>query len=89
MLRLPTRVLAVVILVFLIAAQVHVWVEGGAARPSGHVCQVCVSGSWAVVSATPGLEVALRALRLEAEPLRAIAKYHRTEASAPRAPPLT
>jgi hypothetical protein len=89
MLRLPTRVLAVAILVFLIAAQVHVWVEGGAARPSGHVCQVCVSGSWAVVCATPDLEVALRALRLEAEPPHAIAKHHRTEASAPRAPPLT
>ena len=89
MLRLPTRVLAVAILVFLIAAQVHVWVEGSAARPSGHVCQVCVSGSWAVVSATPGLDVALGALRLEAEPPRTIAKYHRTEASAPRAPPLT
>ncbi len=89
MLRLSTRVLAVAILVFLIAAQVHVWVEGGNLRACGHVCQVCVSGGWAIVSATPGLEVALRALRLEAEPPRAIAKYHRTEASAPRAPPLT
>ncbi len=89
MLRLSTRVLAVAILVFLIAAQVHVWVEGSNLRACGHVCQVCVSGSWAVVSAAPNLEVALRALRLEAEPPRTIAKYHRTEASAPRAPPLT
>ncbi len=88
MLRLPTRVLAVAILVFLVAAQVHVWVEGGNLRASGHVCQVCVSGGWAIVSASPGLDVALRALRLEAEPPQAISTYHRTEASAPRAPPV-
>ena len=88
MLRLPTRVLAVAILVFLIAAQVHVWVEGGAARASGHVCQVCISGGWAVVSSNPGLEVTLRALPLESEPPQAIAKHQRAEASGPRAPPL-
>lgn len=88
MLRLSTRVLAVVILVLLIAAQVHVWVEGSSLRACGHICQVCVSGGWAIVSATPGLEVALRALRLEAEPPQAVAKHNRTEASAPRAPPL-
>ncbi len=88
MLRLATRLLALAILVFLIAAQVHVWTEAGTARAAGHVCQVCVSGGWAVISSNPGLEVSLQALRLKAEPPRLAEKHHRVETSAPRAPPL-
>ena len=85
--RFPTRFWALAILVALLAAQVHVWVESSPAHAPGHYCQYCVSGAWAIVSATPGLEVALRTLRLEFPPLQPLAKCHRTEASAPRAPP--
>ncbi len=88
MLRLPTRVLAVAILVFLVVAQVHVWVEARPAGGSGHACQICVSGGVAVLATTPGLDVAPAALRLEAEPPPAHTNTQRIEASAPRAPPL-
>ena len=82
-----TRLWALAIIVFLIAAQVHVWTESSPARVSSHACQVCVSGGWAIVSGGLGLEVNLRVLRLEAAPPQALAKHHRSEASAPRAPP--
>src|SRR2546427_805050 len=76
------------ILVFLIAAQVHVWVEAVPARNAGHFCGVCAFGAWAIFSAAPGLTVTLLTLRLVAEPERASAQNRRSEASAPRAPPL-
>ena len=84
-----TRLLALAILVFLIAAQVHVWVEAVPARNAGHFCGVCAFGAWAILSADPGPTVTLLTLRLVAEPDRASAQNRRSEASAPRAPPLT
>ena len=87
--RFSTRVCALAILVFLIVAQVHAWVEAGPARNAGHACQFCVSGAWAIVSATPALALNLLSLRLQAEPPHARAKNQQAEASAPRAPPLT
>jgi len=86
MLRGPSRVWALALVFFLLAAQVHVWLEAKPAR--GHACQVCTSGVWAIVSSCPGLEGTQCTVRLEVAPPQAFAKNHRTEASAPRAPPL-
>jgi hypothetical protein len=86
MLRSRSRFWALAVLFFLLAAQVHVWLEARPAR--GHACQVCTSGVWAIVSPRLGLEGTQCTLRLEVEPPQAIAKNYRTEASAPRAPPV-
>jgi ectoine hydroxylase-related dioxygenase (phytanoyl-CoA dioxygenase family) len=85
--RPSIRFWALAVLVFFIAAQLHVWVEAGPAQASGHRCQVCISGAWAIVDARLGLVVALRTLRLEAGPTQFVAKSQRIKASAPRAPP--
>jgi hypothetical protein len=85
--RPPTRFWALAILVFLIAAQFHVWVENGAAPARGHSCRACISLGWAIVSAPPGLDVVLWALRMEAESPGTIARHQRSETSVPRAPP--
>ncbi len=85
--RFPTRLAALALLVVLVAAQAHVWMESSPARTPGHVCQVCVLGTLAIVSTAPALDVALASLRLEAEPARPLPSFHRAEASAPRAPP--
>jgi hypothetical protein len=82
-----TRFWALALAVFLLGAQVHVWVESAPGQTSGHVCQFCLSGAWAVVSVHPGLELALRTLRLESQPSQPVAKSFRSGASAPRAPP--
>ena len=82
-----TRFGALVILVFLLAALAHVWVESSPAQVSGHRCQFCLSGGWAIVSSGAGLDMTLRILRLEVQPPQLVAKHDRTEASAPRAPP--
>ena len=87
MMRVPSRFWALAIVVFLLVAQVHVCLEAGPGRSSGHACQICTSGGWAIVSARPGLEVTQWMLRLEVEPPLATAKTHWVEASAPRAPP--
>ena len=87
MMRVPSRFWALALLVFLVVAQVHVWLEAGPGRTSGHACQVCTSGGWAIVSAHASLEVTQWTLRLEVEPRLATAKSFRVEASAPRAPP--
>ncbi len=84
-----TRLCALAILVFLIAAQVHVWVEPVPARNAGHFCGVCAFGAWAILSANPDLTVTLLTLRLVAERGQTSSQNRRSEASAPRAPPLT
>jgi hypothetical protein len=86
--RPKTRFWALAILLTLIAAQVHVWVEASPAQVSGHTCQVCVAGVWAVVSPGLGLTVTLGTTLLEAVSPQASEKNQRTEASTPRAPPL-
>lgn len=85
----PNRLRALAALVFLLLAQVHVWVDAGPAQAPGHLCQFCAAGAWAVVSANPGLEVAQHILRLETEPPQLVAKCFRAATSAPRAPPQT
>ncbi len=86
--RAQTRFWALAILFILIAAQVHLWLEGGPAHSTAHACKVCISGAWAIVSQSHGMEVRLLTLRLEAEPAHPTAKTQRVEASSPRAPPL-
>ena len=88
MLRIPTRLWALAVLVVLLAAQVHVWVEARPAQATGHTCQICVAGVWAIVSPSPGLTVTLGTTLLETVPPQAHEKNQRTETSAPRAPPL-
>jgi len=88
MMRVPSRFWALALLVFLVVAQAHVWLEAGPGRTSGHACQVCASGGWAIVSAHAPLEATQWTLRLEVAPSLAAAKSFRVEASAPRAPPL-
>ncbi len=87
MLQAPNRFWALAVLLFLIAAQVHVCLDAGSAQISGHFCQICTSGGWAIASAGPVLEVTQWTSRLDGEPPQAIARNLRTEASAPRAPP--
>lgn len=82
-----SRFWALAVVLFLVAAQVHVCLEAGPARTPGHACQVCTSGGWAIISTHPAVEVAQWTLRLEVERSQAVAKSHRVEASAPRAPP--
>ena len=82
-----TRFGALAMLVFLLAGLAHVWVESNPAQVSGHRCQFCLSGGWAIVSSGAGLEVTLRNLCLEVQPPELVAKHCRLEASAPRPPP--
>ena len=82
-----TRFGALAMLVFLLAALAHVWVESSPAQLSGHFCPFCLSAGWAIVSSGAGLDVTLRVLRLEVQPPQLVAKHDQTEASAPRAPP--
>lgn len=86
--RIPRRFWALAVLVVLLAAQVHVWVEASPARAPRHTCQVCVAGVWAEVSPGPGLAVTQCTTPLEAAPPQASEKIQPPEASAPRAPPL-
>ena len=85
--RPQTRLWALAILFILIAGQVHVWMEGGA-QGSGHVCKICVSGAWAILSHAAGVDLRLLTLHLEAEPALASAISQRARTSTPRAPPL-
>jgi hypothetical protein len=85
--RFPTRLAALALLALLVAAQTHVWMESSPARTPGHVCQVCMLGTLAILSAAPALDVAPASLRLEAERARPLPSLQRAEASAPRAPP--
>lgn len=86
--RLPIRLFALALLVLVVVAQAHVWLESSPARTPGHSCQVCVTGAVAILSVAPELSIALAALRLETEAPRATPGRLETEASAPRAPPL-
>ena len=85
--RFPTCLAALALLLLLVAAQTHVWMESSPARTPGHICQACVLGTLAILSAAPALDVVLASLRLEAEPTRPLPSFQRAEASAPRAPP--
>ncbi len=89
MLRSSTRVGALALLFFLIAAQAHVWIEAVPAGKPGHICQFCVAANSAIVSASPGVLVNFWAARLESEPPAARATNQPVEVSCPRAPPLS
>lgn len=87
MIRRPIRVLAMVLLLCMVAVQVHVCVERSVAQRSQHQCQLCKSGGWA----EPAAEMKLDA-RLASHPLQEISATHEAvhqliEASSSRAPP--
>ncbi len=88
MFRNSLRLWAVAILLVLVAAQAHAWVEVHApGTPDHHACQLCVTGGVAIVSASASLELALRAFPLEVKLAQPRSKNRQTEATAPRAPP--
>jgi hypothetical protein len=87
MIRRPIRVLVMVLLLCIVAVQVHVCFETSVAKRSQHQCQLCKSGGWA----EPTTEMSLDA-RLASHPLQDIsatreAVHQPIEASSSRAPP--
>jgi hypothetical protein len=88
MMRRPIRVLALLVLLLsMVAVQVHVCVERSVAQRSQHQCQVCKSGGWAVPEPDLNLDA-----RLVSNPLQEIAstdgEHHPSiETSSSRAPP--
>ena len=89
MIRRPIRVLALVLLLCMVAVQVHVCIERSVAQRSQHQCQLCKTGGWA----EPATEMNLDA-RLASNPLQEVsatqdARPQPIEASSSRAPPLS
>ncbi len=85
----PIRVLALVLLLCVVAAQVHFCVESGAARSTRHQCQVCKSGGWAEPSPDLNLDAPLTCNPLQEMPATRGALFQPIEVSASRAPPLS
>lgn len=81
------RVLALVVLLCVVAAQVHFCVESSAARSTRHQCQVCKSGGWAETVQDLSLDARLASDPLPAMPAMRGAQYQPIDASSSRAPP--
>jgi hypothetical protein len=77
------------VLLCLLAAQAHVWLDAapGHASPVRHACPVCASGHWAIVMHAPALTMALLARRVAAEAVPSHSTVQARVAGAPRAPP--
>ncbi len=87
MIQRPIRVLALVLLVSLVAAQVHVCFEATAAQRSQHQCQVCKSGGWAVAAPDANLDAQVVSNPLQDELTPCLAYFQPIEAKSSRAPP--
>ncbi|MBI3484478.1 MAG: hypothetical protein HY012_04925 [Acidobacteria bacterium] len=83
----PIRVLALVLLLCMVAVQVHVCVETSAAQRSQHQCQLCKSGGWAEPVQEMRLDARLASNPLPDMPATRGAQYQPIEASSSRAPP--
>ncbi len=83
----PIRVLALVLLVCMVAAQVHVCFEASAAQRSQHQCQLCRSGGWAVPAPDASLDVQVASNSLQNEAAPCLAHFQPIEAISSRAPP--
>ena len=81
------RVLALVLLLCVVAAQVHFCVESSAARSTRHQCQVCKSGGWAEASPDLNLDARLACNPLQEMPATRGTLHQGIEASSSRAPP--
>jgi hypothetical protein len=87
MIRRPIRVLALVLLLCMVAVQVHVCVEMSAARSTRHQCQVCKSGGWAEPVQDLSLDAQLASDPLPDMPATRGILHQPIEASSSRAPP--
>jgi hypothetical protein len=87
MIQRPYRVLAVVLLLCMVAVQVHVCVEMSAAQRSQHQCQLCKTGGWAEPVQQPCLDAQLASNPLQ-ELAPAVSEHSPLlESSSSRAPP--
>jgi hypothetical protein len=89
MIRRPIRVLALVLLLCMVAVQVHVCFETSVAQRSQHQCQLCKSGGWAEPAAELNLDARMASNPLPDIPATRGAPYEPIEASSSRAPPLS
>jgi hypothetical protein len=87
MIRRPIRVLAVVLLLCMVAVQVHVCVETSVAQRSQHQCQLCKSGGWAEPAAEMNLDAQLASKPLQNIPDTRRVLHQPIEVSSSRAPP--
>lgn len=89
MIKRPIRVLALVLLVCMVAAQVHVCFEASAAQRSQHQCQLCRSGGWAVSAPDASLDAQVVSNPLQDEMAPCRAHFQPIDATSSRAPPLS
>ena len=87
MIRRPIRVLAVVLLLCMVAVQVHVCVEASVAQRAQHQCQLCKSGGWAEPAVEMNLDARVVSSPLQEMPATRGALPQPIEASSSRAPP--
>lgn len=87
MIQRPIRVLALVLLLCMVAVQVHVCVERSAAQRSQHQCQLCKSGGWAVAAPDANLDAQLASNPLQDEIAPRLAHYLPIDSTSSRAPP--
>jgi hypothetical protein len=87
MIRRPIRVLALVLLLCMVAVQVHVCFERSVAQRSQHQCQLCKSGGWAEQAAEMNLDARLASNPLLDIPATRGVLHQPIEASSSRAPP--
>jgi hypothetical protein len=87
MIRRPIRVLALVLLLCMVAVQVHVCVETSVAQRAQHQCPLCKSGGWAEPAAEMNLDARLASNPLQDVPATRDALPQLIEASSSRAPP--
>ena len=87
MIRRPIRVLALVLLLCVVAAQAHFCLESSAARSTRHQCQLCRSGGWAVAEPEPSLDAQLACNPLPDKTATRGIERQPVEASSSRAPP--
>jgi hypothetical protein len=85
--RRPIRVLAVVLLLCMVAVQVHICVETTVAQSSQHQCQLCKSGGWAEPVQNLSLEARPASDPLQVQPAARSAEYQPIESTSSRAPP--
>ena len=83
----PMRLLALLLLMCMIAAQVHVCFEASGAQRSQHQCQVCKSGSWAVPVPDTSLDAQVVSNPLQDELVPCLVRYAPIDATSSRAPP--
>ncbi len=83
----PIRVLAVLLLVSVVAAQAHFCLESTAARSTRHQCQICKSGGWAVAAPDANLNAQVVSNPLLDELTPRLVHYQPIAIISSRAPP--